>query len=34
MDKGIREALEKAYAGEAKAALRLKVFADVAKKEG
>lgn len=34
MDKGIREALEKAYAGEAKAALRLKVFADVAEKEG
>ena len=33
MDKGIREALEKSYAGEAKAALRLKIFADVAEKE-
>lgn len=34
MDKGIKDALEKAYAGEAKAALRLKIFADVAEKEG
>lgn len=34
MDEGIKDALEKAYAGEAKAALRLKIFADVAEKEG
>lgn len=34
MEQEIREALEQAYAGEAKAALRLKVFADMAEKEG
>ena len=34
MEQEIRDALEQAYTGEAKAALRLKVFADVAEKEG
>jgi rubrerythrin len=34
MDKDIKDALEQAYAGEAKAALRLKIFADVAEGEG
>ncbi|MGQ9655078.1 MAG: rubrerythrin family protein [Thermodesulfobacteriota bacterium] len=34
MDERIREALHKAYTGEAKAALRLKVFAKKAEEEG
>lgn len=34
MDDSIREALHKAYAGEAKAALRLKIFARKAEEEG
>lgn len=34
MDEELRNALYKAYVGEAKAALRLKVFADVAQQEG
>ncbi len=34
MDEKIRDALQKAYTGEAKAALRLKIFAKKAEKEG
>ncbi|HBJ76165.1 MAG TPA: rubrerythrin, partial [Syntrophaceae bacterium] len=34
MDEKIREALQQAYTGEAKAALRLKLFADKADTEG
>ena len=34
MDEKIREALQQAYTGEAKAALRLKLFADTADTEG
>lgn len=34
MDEAIKSALEEAYTGEAKAALRLKLYADVAEKEG
>ena len=34
MDEKIREALREAYVGEAKAALRLSMFADKAEQEG
>ena len=34
MDEKIREALQQAYVGEAKAALRLKVYAQKAEEEG